>query len=183
MLALELLLNRRSQPRLQAPAPKGKELENILLAGCAVPDHANLKPWRFIVCENQGLEKLGKIFQTAALAKELQQEQIDRALSLPNRAPMVIVVICKYTEHEKVPREEQIASAACATQAMLMAANAQKFQGIWRTGWFAQDEKVKEALGCQAEDEIVGFLYIGSSPLVSMPRQKPERNEFVDFWN
>ena len=48
MDALNLLLNRSSHPRLQAPAPEGEELTNIMQAALRAPDHACLSPWRFI---------------------------------------------------------------------------------------------------------------------------------------
>ncbi len=183
MQALDLLLNRRSQPRLVAPAPSGESLENILQAALRAPDHKCLAPWRFVVCTNSGLQRLGKVFEHAAIANQKGEETIARAPQLPLRAPMVIVAICNYTEHEKVPRVEQIASAACAVQSMQMAAIAQGFQGIWRTGWYAQDEHVKQAFDCKHEDEILGFLYLGSTPLKAMPRQSRDATEFVSFWD
>lgn len=182
MQALELLLNRRSQPRLQAPAPEGDSLRNIIQAGLCAPDHKCLAPWRFIVCTNDGLNKLGGIFEQAAINKDAGHESIERAPQLPLRAPMVIVAICNYTYNEKVPRVEQIASTACAVQAMQMAAVAQGFQGIWRTGWYAQNNDVKTAMKCKKDDEILGFLYLGSTPLKVMPRKPRDSAGFVETW-
>ena len=49
MDALELLLNRRSIAKLEAPAPSGDVLENIIQAGPRVLDHGNLTPWRLLL--------------------------------------------------------------------------------------------------------------------------------------
>ncbi len=183
MQALELLLNRRSQPRLNAPAPEGEALQNIMQAALRAPDHACLTPWRFIVCQGKGLVKLGEIFEKAAIHADVDEKQVERAPKLPLRAPMVIVAITRYTEHEKVPWIEQVASTSCAVQSMQMAALAQGYAGIWRTGWYAQDDFVKNELGLSAQDEIVGFLYIGSSPLD--PASPPSRNtdNYFEFWD
>lgn len=183
MLALDLLLNRTSQPRLQAPAPQDEALHNILQAGLCAPDHKCLSPWRFIVCTNAGLGKLGSIFEQAATIRNASPESIERAPQLPLRAPMVIVAICDYTEDEKVPRVEQVASTACAVNAMQMAAVAQGYQGIWRTGWYAQNADVKKALNCKEEDEILGFLYLGSTPLKAMGRKSRDLDNYVEVWN
>lgn len=183
MQALDLLLNRRSQPRLNAPAPQGEALDNILQAAFTVPDHHCLSPWRFIVCTDAGLDKLGGIFKQAATKKDKGPESIARAPQLTSRAPMIIVAICQYKEHEKVPRVEQIASTACSVQSMQMAALAQGFQGIWRTGWYAQDEVVKDALGCAQDDEILGFLYLGSTPLKPQKRTPRVVTDHVEIWN
>jgi nitroreductase len=182
MQALDLLLNRSSQPRLQAPAPEGEALQNILKSALRVPDHRCLAPWRFIVCIQKGLEKLGEIFEEAAICKGAEQVSIDRARQLPLRAPMVIVAICNHKENDSVPWVEQVASTACAVQAMQMAAVAQGFQGIWRTGSYAQDETVKKALECKEDDEILGFLYLGTSPLKTMSKPSREVADFVSFW-
>jgi nitroreductase len=183
MQALELLLNRRSQPRLEEPAPNGEALDNILQAGLCAPDHRCLSPWRFVVCTNDGLRKLGIVFEQAAIKKGAEQASIERAPQLPMRAPMVIVAICDYTFNEKVPRVEQIASTACAVQSMQMAAVAQGFQGIWRTGWYAQNSDVKKAFNCKEDDEILGFLYLGTTPLKALSRRPKDLSKFVENWD
>ena len=91
------------------------------------------------MCEKSGLAKLGDIFEQAAIDADMTEKEIERAPQLPKRAPMVIVAIAKYVEHPKVPWVEQVASASCALHAMQMAAVAQGFNGIWRTGSYAQE--------------------------------------------
>ena len=54
MDALTLLLNRSSQPRLEAPAPSGDALENIMQAALRAPDHACLTPWRLLCAQEKG---------------------------------------------------------------------------------------------------------------------------------
>jgi nitroreductase len=116
--ALDLLLNRSSQPRLTEPAPEGIVLENIMQAALRAPDHRCLTPWQFIVCKGKGLVKLGEVFEQAAINSGVEQAIVDRAMQLPLRAPMVIVAICKYKEDDKVPWVEQVASTACAVHSM-----------------------------------------------------------------
>ncbi|MDF2180413.1 NAD(P)H nitroreductase [Aliiglaciecola sp. CAU 1673] len=181
MQALELLLNRQSQPRLQEPAPSGPALDNIFRAALRAPDHGNLTPWRFIVCKGKGLTKLGEIFEQGAIAADMSEKDIERAPSLPLRAPMVIIAITQYKEHAKVPWIEQVASTACAVQAMQMAAFAQGFGGIWRTGSYAQNEEVKNAFKLAEQDEIVGFLYLGTSVIPNSPQPSRDPNSYFEF--
>ncbi|MEG3768095.1 NAD(P)H nitroreductase [Alteromonas sp. 14N.309.X.WAT.G.H12] len=182
MDALELLLNRRSHPRLTAPAPAGEVLNNILQAALRAPDHASLTPWRFIICQGSGLSKLGALFEQSAIANDKSEKEIERAPQLPLRAPMVIIAITQYKAHEKVPREEQLASTACAVMAMQMAAQAQGFNGIWRTGAFAHCDLVRNALELAQEDEISGFLYLGT-PMFETPEKAPLNSEdYFSYW-
>ncbi|XOV77548.1 MAG: NAD(P)H nitroreductase [Aestuariibacter sp.] len=184
MEALSLLLNRMSLPRLTEPAPSGETLENIKKAALRAPDHAALKPWKFIVCEGAGLKKLGDIFEQAAIESDMSERDVERAPELPLRAPMVIIAICKHQEHPKVPWIEQVASTSCAVQAMQMAAVAQGFQGMWRTGSYASNEAVKSALFLEEQDEIVGFLYLGTAactPAAERPEHPPE--QYFEHWS
>ena len=163
MDALQLLLNRHSNPRLNAPAPAGEQLETIFKAGLRAPDHAGLTPWEFIVFEGEQRALLGDILAKATEAKGEAADTIEGARKAPLRAPMVITVVAKVKEHDKVPRLEQELSAGCALMAMQMAAQALGFNGIWRTGWFAFDRGVHTDLGLSEQDQIVGFLYLGTA--------------------
>jgi nitroreductase len=182
MQALDLLLTRSSQPRLQEPAPEGQALENIKQAALRAPDHACLTPWKFVVCQKEGLKRLGEVFEQAAISADKSDKEIERAPQLPLRAPMVIVAIAKFTENDKVPWIEQVASASCALHAMQMAAVAQGFAGVWRTGSYAKDPIVKQAFDLSEQDEIVGFLYLGSSPIKPLPKPKRDSAKFFEDW-
>ncbi len=182
MDALALLLERRSQPRLSTPAPAGEALENIKQAALRAPDHGGLTPWRFIVCEGGGLKRLGLLFEQSAIENGKSAKEVERAPQLPLRAPMVIVAIARYQDSPKVPRIEQVASASCAVMSMQMAAQAQGFNGIWRTGTYAQCELVRSELGLAEDDELVGFLYLGTPAVQAPPPEAKAAEDFFEHW-
>ncbi len=181
MDALELLLNRRSIARLSEPAPEGSVLENIIQAGLRAPDHGGLTPWRFIIAQGEGLKKLGTILHGAVAADDGDDNAQSKAENAPLRAPMVITIIAKVSEHPKVPAFEQHLSAGCAVQAMQMAAVAQGFQGIWRSGPLMFHPHVEQALGLKGEDKIVGFLYLGTPGCEPMGAPKRDLSKFVEY--
>ncbi len=181
MDALDLLLNRRSIAKLSAPAPSGQILENIIKAGMRAPDHAGLTPWRFVISEGEGLQKLANILVDAAKKSDAEPAVVEKLSNAPFRAPMVITVIAKTRSHPKVPEFEQYLSAGCAVQGMQMAAMAQGFQGFWRSGSWMFDKNVEQAFGLEGNDKIVGFLYLGTPECV--PAKVPERDisKFVEY--
>ncbi|MDU6412654.1 MAG: NAD(P)H nitroreductase [Yersiniaceae bacterium] len=183
MDALDLLLNRRSASRLAAPAPAGEVLENIIKAGLRAPDHGALQPWRFVIVENDGLSRFSQVLRAAAVADNQDEKGIEKATQAPFRAPMIITVVAHCKESPKVPKWEQVVSAGCAVQAMQMAALAQGFNGIWRSGPWTEDEGVRAAFGCEEEDEIVGFLYLGTPQLKSATQViAPDSSLFVSYF-
>ncbi|WP_116472762.1 NAD(P)H nitroreductase [Zobellella maritima] len=182
MDALELLLNRHSCPRLAEPAPAGKALDAIFDAGLRAPDHGALMPWEFIVFAGEQRDALGQILAQAAQRRGDAEDKVEKARLAPLRAPLVIAVAAKVKPSDKVPPLEQHLSAGCALMAMQMAAQAQGFNGMWRSGWFIFDQYVHQQLGLQGEDQLVGFLYLGT-PMVEV-RKLPERDpaQFVRYF-
>lgn len=174
MDAIELLLTRQSTPRLTAPAPNEHELKIILDAAIRVPDHGALAPWEFIIATGKGLDTLADIYVNAAKASGADEDFINKSKGMPMRAPMVITVVAKTQQHPKVPVLEQQIAAGCATMAMQQAAFALGLGAVWRTGDFAFDANVNAALGLAPENQIVGFLYVGT-PAVAAPK-KPQKD-------
>ncbi len=182
---IQHLTNRNSSPRLTEPGPDQATLDYMFQSALRAPDHAWLQPWRFLLVQGEDRQCLGEVFLDALVARDpgADQDARDKALAAPLRAPTVVVVICRYTEHPKVPHQEQVISAGCAAFSMLLAAEAQGYAGIWRTGVNAEDENVARALGLEDNESIVGFLYFGSRDgrRKSLPERKPE--DFVEEWS
>ncbi len=183
MEALDLLVNRRSASRLAERAPTGEALDNILRAGMRAPDHGTLQPWRFHIIEKQGLERFSQLLEQAARDGNMDDKAIEKAKQAPFRAPMIITVVAHCEDHPKVPRWEQLLSAGCAVMAMQMAAAAQGFNGIWRSGAWTDNEAVRAAFNCRQQDAIVGFLYLGTPQLKSSTTVlPPDTAPFVSYF-
>lgn len=169
MEPLQFLLTRRSCGKLVAPAPSGEARANLFRAAVNVPDHGRLRPWRFITAEGADLQRLGDILAAAEQARGGDEAAVARARLLPSRAPLVVMVVARLKPHDKVPPWEQQAAAICAAHAVQMAAVAQGFGAIWRTGYFARDAGVAAALQLAQAESLVGFIYIGT-PAEQMPQ-------------
>ncbi|WP_114326077.1 NAD(P)H nitroreductase [Candidatus Colwellia aromaticivorans] len=158
MTSIELLLQRQSTPILTTPAPNHHDLEKILAAGMRVPDHACLQPWHFTVVTGDGLQRLSNL-----LVQSSDGANLTKIAKMPFRAPMIIVVSTEFVQHEKVPNQEQLIAAGCGAHAIQMAAVALGYGAMWRTGNLAYNTKVKQGLDVKNNNEIVGFLYIGTA--------------------
>jgi nitroreductase len=96
----------------------------------------------------------------------------------------LIVVAAKLMERPGIPAVEQILATGAAVQNLTLALHAQGYATAWKTGDPAYDSNVKTALGLDAADAIVAFLYVGSaapaSPVPARPR--PPADDFVRHW-
>jgi nitroreductase len=173
MDAIELLLSRSSNGKLQEPAPDAETMRIALEAAVRAPDHAALHPLRYRLVRGDARVRLGAVLASALERRKpnAPPEAIAKARNNPLRAPLLIIVGAHVQPHPKVPAIEQVLSAGAAVHAILLALHARGFAGIWRTGELAYDDGVKEALGFLPSDAIVGFVYAGT-PSVAVPAIK-----------
>jgi nitroreductase len=178
---MDALLNRSSEPRLGNPAPDQQTLDNAFACAARAPDHALLRPWRYLVIEGEGLEALGELF-VSTCGPEASEKERDKLLRSPLRAPMIVVGVACHQPHPKVPEREQIMSAAVGMGYMLLALQSAGFGAMWRTGAIAHHPVVTEGLGLASDEQITGFLYVGTvvSEKPGVPRPAP--SSFVSRW-
>ena len=163
MDALKNILNRVSARELAQPYPSNDEMKLVYQAALRAPDHAWLRPSSFIEVKGQGLDRLSKIFYEYALTlDDLSEEIINKYKNAPYRAPMIIILVSTFKEHPKVPSIEQKLSTATAAQNISLALNAMKYSCIWRTGKLAFNKTIQEKLGLSSNQEILGYLYVGT---------------------
>ena len=176
---IDLLLKRRSLVAmfLKAPGPNENELEMILRCGTRVPDHKGVAPWRIQIADRATQDKLhAKLpelyegYDLAPLEKTTTKE--------PKTAPLLLIVSSQTTS-PKAPRSEQLLSCAATCQNILIAAHALGYHSQWLTEWMAYNPKVKAYLGIPQEEDIIGFLYIGTAPEGTKERPRPELSKIV----
>ena len=181
---LQFLQQRNTAPKLTEPAPSPAQMEEIFRAALRAPDHAWLRPSRFLTITGERRVAFGELLEQCLALRTPDAEEAARtkARNAPLRAPMMVVVVVNLSEHPKVPEMEQRFSGACAAQAILLAAEACGFAGIWRTGAAAFDRAVMNGLGLAGSEEIIGFLYLGSRD--GNPKSIPQLDaaDFVSSW-
>jgi nitroreductase len=163
------LFARRSQPRLIDPGPTPEEVNLLVAAACAAPDHGEARPWRFVVFRDEDRVRFGEVLAESArhLAADrgetLDEARLDKERRRFLRAPVVIAVLCRTQQRRVLPAEQRDAVAA-ATQNLLLAAGALGYGSVWRTGEAATSPIVHEAFGLGPDDAVMGFIYLGTVP-------------------
>ena len=175
MDAIECIMTRRSTSRLIEPAPSGDDLDALLAAAMAAPDHGRLRPWRFAVVQGAALERLGEVFAKAHAAREpgLDSAALDKTRRKPRRAPMIVAIISSPKPSPKVPRWEQLASAAVAAQNLCLTAHALGYGCMWRTGWYGEAPEVRDHLGLGDEESVMAWIYLGTYQEGVRPSPRP----------
>ena len=163
MDAIKNLTNRKSSKNLQLPFPTKEEMNIVYQSALRAPDHAWLRPSKFLEFKGESLEKLSKIFTSFANDHFKENEAfVEKVKVAPFRAPMVIVLITEIKNHPKVPAIEQMLSTSAATQNILLALHALGYGAIWKTGKLALNENIPKYFNLDKNHHILGYIYVGT---------------------
>ncbi len=186
MNALDNLNFRSSIPAkfLIEPAPNAKQLKQILQCAMSVPDHGGLQPFRFLTIQHEAREKLAHVFEQAIRQRnpDAGEACFKKQYQKPLRSPLIIVVVCCLRDNTKVPVIEQQLSAGCAAQNIMLATYALGFGACWLTGDNAYDDLVKEALGLGFNEQITGFIYVGTVHEHTGMKKRRSVDSICDEW-
>jgi len=183
--ALDVMISRTSPKDFDEPAPSHEALSRALEAAVAAPDHARLRPWRFILIEGAARHAFGQVLADALKCRnaDVSAPELEREAAKAVRAPLIVVVAARLIERPGVPEIEQMLAAGAAAQNLMLGLHAQGFGAVWKTGAPAYDPRVKAALGLEPGDAIVGFIYAGTPRPRAVVPPRPASDEFIFRWS
>jgi len=186
-IVFDVLDRRQSTPSrlLGEPGPDDDQVMRMLRTAIRVPDHGRLAPWRFLRIRGDQRAALGESLLSIYQADH--PDASDAALDKERRrfasAPEVITVIGRITSGHKVPEIEQRLSGGAVCFQLLLAAQAFGFGAQWLTGWAAYHRRIHATLGLADNEEILGFIHIGT-PAGSLPdHARPDVASLVSDWH
>ena len=176
---------RQSIGQLVAPAPSIEQLDQAIAAALTAPDHKRLRPWQFVLITTDQRAAWGEQLAQAMRIDDpnMDDKIFEKIKQQPMRAPLLLVCLMRYQACEKVSRTEQLLSCGAAVQNLLLMLKAQGFDSIWRTGAPAVSKQVRALVNCSPQDEIVGFIYIGTAAQPLSPRSKLAVADYLQFWS
>jgi nitroreductase len=175
MDVFEAIYNRHSQGRVKPDSVPLELIERLLDAAVQAPNHYKVRPWSFVVLTGEGRNQLGEVMAASQQERhpEFPIEAWDKCIALPLRAPVVIAVGVDKPTEAKVLEIENVCAAAAAIQNLLLAAHASGLGAKWRTGEWARDIRVKEFLGFEPDQHLIGFIYLGYPEFIPEPPMRP----------
>lgn len=184
--ALERISSRRSVRALdlENPGPNSKTLEEILKTALRVPDHGKIGPWRLVTFTGDDRAAFGDILaeRWLSLNPEANDAQITFERNRFLRAPVVVAVLSERQPEHKVPEWEQILSAGAVCQNMLIATSLAGFAGQWLTEWYTYDSHIQSLFNVGDNEDIAGFIYIGSANEKPSERTRPDNGSRISAW-
>jgi nitroreductase len=157
MELVSAIRTRRSEYNLINPAPSSDEFTHLLELASTAPDHGRLRPWRWILVRGHGRSALG-----ASFAADCRGQQSKKAATHPLRAPLLApLVFCPRVDH-RIPLWEQLASACCVANSMMLLLHDRGYGSLWKTGSYVRSADTRTMLDLDRSESLLGWLYIGT---------------------
>ena len=180
--------------RLVDPGPSGPQIQTILGAAAAAPDHGQLLPWRFVLVPVAKRELLAQVFGQALQDRDpcATPEQIDNARDKAHRAPFLMLAIARLvgsTPQQDAQRleagelavsdAERLVSLGCAIQNVLLAAHAMGFGSGLTSGQALASPRLRALFGLHDHEQAVCCINIGTVARAKPARLRPAVAAFV----
>lgn len=163
------------------PGPTSAQLHAILQSALHCPDHGRLRPWRFVIIRGEQRQKLNKLLFERVLLEhpDASSVRLDKEQTRFSFAPCIVTVVLNPLKNHKVPKIEQVLSGGALCMNMLHAAHQLGFGAQWLTGFAAYDSVIQASLGLSANEQILGFIHIGSKIQEPIERERPDAESLM----
>lgn len=171
-----------SPKRLAAPGPSPAQLEQLLAAAAAAPDHGQLHPWRFVIIPQHKRALLGAVFAQALIERDpdATPEQIAAAREKAHRAPLLLLAVARLGPAEPdIPALERMVSLGCALQNMLLSAHAMGFGAGLTSGQAMTSAHMRTLFALSAGEHPACFVNIGTVSRRKPQHARPAPSEFT----
>lgn len=174
---LATLLERRSVAprRLGEPAPAPHQIDLMIQAALAAPDHGRLRPWRVIEFGVDSRVALADLFEREKRRRDplATASDLRKAREHALQPPCLLGFVVSPRQRKRVPEREQVLAAGAALGNLMNAAQALGFGAIVLSGDRCFDPQVATELRLAEGEFLAGFVSIGSvletPPEVSRP--------------
>lgn len=182
--ALTLIHSRQhvSPKRLGEPGPDRKQIEMILTAAGAAPDHGQLTPWRLVIIAPGRRHLLGAAFVEALVERdrEATEAQKQEAREKACRGPFLLLVIARLAPAlGDAHPQERLISAGCAVQNMLLAAHAMGFGAGLSSGRALYSRPMRRLFGLAEDEQPLCFLTVGTVQRRKPSRPRPSMDDYT----
>ncbi|AOF86871.1 nitroreductase family protein [Hydrogenophaga sp. RAC07] len=162
--------------RLLAPGPDANQLQALLGAAAAAPDHGQLLPWRFVIVPRSERASLAEVFAQALRERDASAtpEQLDQAREKAHRAPLLLLVVVDGVRGDAaVDLAERILSAGCAVQNMLLMATAMGYGSALTSGKALGSQALRQRFHLHSGEQALCFLSVGTVAARRPARTRP----------
>ena len=171
-----------SPKRLGDPGPDPGQLEKILSAAGAAPDHGLITPWRLIIVPPERRHLLGAAFAEALAERDTEVTEVQKqdARSKAFRGPFLALMVARLDPAlGPTHPQERVISAGCAIQNMLLVAHALGFGAGLSSGRALYSRQMRLLFGLSAHEQPLCFMTGGTVQRRKSARPRPVMADYT----
>jgi nitroreductase len=165
----EIVINRRSsKPAAFNGKPiDDRQIHQLLELANWAPTHGMTEPWRFIIYSGEAVRQFchqhAEQYKQITPPDKFNATKYEKQQHNGDLASHLILVYMKRGANPNIPALEEICATAAAVDNILLGAEALGIAVLWSTGGTVLQQVMKDYLGLNDEDTILGLLYMGYS--------------------
>jgi nitroreductase len=161
-------------------------IETLLSNANQAPNHHSNYPWRFVVISGEKkstwLTKAVDIYRAETPLEKFKQEKVDKILNNIPKISHAIAIVLHHEEDGKTKEIEDLCAVACAVQNMYLSLD--QFEhagGYWSTGLGTYSMAMKEFLGLESGEKLLGYFILGEVEQKRIEGHKKDYKKFVRY--
>jgi len=155
----------RPEPDSDGRAPTPGDLDLILATATSVPDHGDLRPWRFAVCTGPGKDRFADALVAGlheVRGTDLPDAVVEKMRNKAYAAPCFVVLIASPDPSSNVEVWEQVVSASCTGYAVVLAATGLGYGAVWKSAGVLGTAPARALFDCRPDESLLGWVNIGT---------------------
>ena len=181
---LDAIRNRKHMGALmlERPGPEAAQLDAILEAAAAAPDHGKLVPFRFIVVPDAARPAYiaASLAAFRAAVPDADEEGLRKARAKAEQPPAVVALVARINAaHPRIVASDQWLTVGSALQNLWLAAESLGFSCGVSSGRLMDTGPMRDAFGLAANEALVSVISIGTPKERQPPRPKPALADIV----
>jgi nitroreductase len=170
---------------LQGPGPDHAEMEALLEAAAAAPDHGKLVPFRFVVVPDAQRAAFveASVAAFAAAVPDADAVGLKKARAKAEQPPAVVALIaCFQPDHGKIGMPDQWLTVGCALQNLWLAAQSLGFSCGVSSGRLLETGVMRDVFRLADHEQLVSIVSVGTAKEQLAPRAKPALADVVSHF-
>jgi nitroreductase len=155
----------RPEPDRDGLAPTPDDLVLILSTATTVPDHGDLRPWRFAVCTGAGRDRFAAALVAGLFERrgpDVPEVVVAKMRAKAYAAPCAVLLVASPDPTSNVEVWEQVASASCTGYSVVLAATGLGYGAVWKSAAVLATGPVREFVGLTADEALLGWINVGT---------------------
>jgi len=167
---------------LTYPAPDLAQLETAARVASRAPDHAMLRPFRFVLIGEEQRPRLAELFAADAAQRGQDAEAVKRARERAFNGPALLAMVVRVrTDVPGVPPHEQWLSAGAGLMNLLNALHLMGFAAKVLSGPSVRNPQIAEAF-CETDECLSAWILAGTALHPLAPRCHPNPPPLFSCW-